>query len=362
MGVDGRTVRNWSARVEETGSLLRLPGSGAPKTVSNRADILDFFEEQALDWEYEFTFEAMAEALKENCDGAGSTSTVRAIMVHLEYRKTRRVIRPFLTPDHMKERFDWATEWRDFDYFGCNTAIVAVDESCFYGFESRGNICYCPPGVDPEPLYALSKTQIPWCMFFGAVAPPRPEFGFDGKVGLWHIGEEKSALRNSKFHEKGEVYWVNVNMDGDVFMALCKTKLLPRIQQTCSWADEVIVQMDSAGGHRINESIDYLNGLGTKMKPPVRFRTQPTRSPDTNPLDLGIWNSMKSRVQKVKYDRSAKESVTQRIINAVEDMWEDYPSEKLMCIYGTLRAIHQQILNSKGGNSFKPPRKLEDNK
>ena len=358
MGVGGRIVRKWSTRVAETGSLLRQPGSGAPTTVSERPDILEFFEEKAVEWEYEFTFEAMAEALKEKYE-VGCTSTVKAIMDHLEWRKTRRVIRPFLTPEHMAERLHWATEWINFDYVGGETALVAIDESCFYGFESRGKVCYCPPGVDPEPLYALSKTQIPWCMFFGAVSPPRPEHGFDGKIGCWHVGQEKTALRTSKFHEKGEVYWVNINMDGDVFVTLCKEKLIPAIAAKCQWAAAVVVQLDSAGGHRIKSTLDILNEEGRKQTPPIQFRTQPTRSPDTNALDLGIWRSMKSRVTTVKYARHAEESTNQRIINAVTEMWMNYPgTEKLSAIFLTLTAIYAEIIAAKGGNSFKQPRKL----
>jgi transposase len=358
--VNGRTVRNWRARVEETGSLLRTPGSGAPPSVTNRQDIIDFFEQQALDWEYEFTYEAMAQAIKGKFEGIGSTRTVTAIMNHLDWRRTRRVIRPFLTPDHMKARLDWSTEWINFDYFRGREAIVHIDEKCFYAFKERGRICYCPPGVDPEPLYALSKTQIPWCMFLGAVSPPRPEFNFDGKVGLWHVGVEKTALRRSKFHDKDEVYWTNINMDGDVFMQMGKDLLTPSIVEQFQWATKVTVQLDSAGGHRISESIEFLNAFGANSNPPITFRTQPCRGPDTNALDLGIWNSLSSRVARVKYDRSAENSMNQRIIDSVNAMWKEYPHEKLTAIFHTLNAVHRKIIACKGGNSFKQPRKDED--
>jgi transposase len=360
LDVQGRTVRNWRAQVENVGSLLRLPGSGAPSTVTNRQDITDFFEEQALEWEYEFTYEAMAQAIKEKFDGVGSTGTVTAILNHLDWRRTRRIIRPFLTPEHMKRRLDWAKEWITFDYFGGPDGLVHIDEKCFYAFKQRGRICYCPPGVDPEPLYALSKTQIPWCMFFGAVSPPRPEFNFDGKIGLWHVGVEKTALRNSKYHDKGEVYWTNINMDGEVFMRMGKDYLIPAIVEKCQWAAKVTVQLDSAGGHRIGESIEYLNGLGAKCKPAIKFRLQPCRGPDTNTLDLGIWNSLSSRVARVKYDRSAEASMNQRIIDSVTATWDEYPGEeKLTAIFQSLQAVYREIIATNGGNSFKQPRKSE---
>lgn len=338
---------------------MRKPGSGAPQTISSDRDILDFFEEKAKEWDYVFTYEAMAVALK-NEFHAGSTKAVKAIMDHLEYRKSRRIIRPFLTPEHMSERLEWAEEWADFNFFEDETVVVHIDEKCFYAFQVSGKVCYLPPGVDPKPFYALSKTQIPWCMFLGAVAAPRLDLGFDGKIGLWHVGQEKIALKRSKFREKGEVYWVNVNMDGDLFVDMVKTHLIPAVLEKCHWAKKVIIQLDSAGGHRINSSVVELNEVGAKCTPPIKFRTQACRSPDTNTLDLGTWKSMQSRVVEVKYDRNASESVNQRIINAVNDMWAAYPSQKLADIFETLKAVLYEIKAAKGGNSFKQPRKLDN--
>ena len=214
--------------------------------------------------------------------------------------------------------------------------------------------------MDPIPLYALSKTQIPWVMFLGAEAAPRDEFDFDGKVGLYHVGEEKVAQKRSKYHDRGEVYWVNINMDGDVFIDMMKDLVIPAIISKCSWAKKVIVQMDSAGGHRIGESLVVLTSIGKKSNPRIEFRTQPTRSPDTNVLDLGIWNSMKSRVMEVRYDRSSKESMNQRIIDAVMDMWKTYDPAKLHNIFNTLTLVLKEIRDHEGGNFFKQPHTIKE--
>ncbi len=355
----GRNVRLLADYVDERGTLVRKIGSGAPRSVSNRPDILEFFESKAEEFDYLFTFEAMANAIQEKF-GVGTKSTVKTIMDHLQYSKKRRVIRPFLTEEHKVERLEWAKKWSHFDFFDENTVVVHIDEKCFYAFSNRGKVAYMPPGMDPDPLYALSKTQIPWVMFLGAVAAPRGDKGFDGKIGLWHVGEEKVALRNSKFHDKGDVYYVNVNMDGELFMEMMRDQVIPAILEKCSWANKVIVQMDSAGGHRIGETVDALNKIGKKAHPRIEFVTQPTRSPDTNVLDLGIWNSMKSRVVEVRYDRSAAESMNQRIINSVMDMWDKYDPAKLNNVFITLTAVLQEIEKSKGGNSFKQPHTIKD--
>ncbi len=355
----GRNVRLLSDYVDERGTLVRKVGPGAPRTVSNRPDVLEFFESKAEEFDYLFTYEAMANVIQEKF-GVGSTSTAKTIMDHLEHSKKRRVIRPFLTEEHQRERLAWAKKWAQFDFFDEDTVVVHIDEKCFYAFSNRGKVAYMPPGMDPDPLYALSKTQIPWVMFLGAVAAPRDDKGFDGKIGLWHVGEEKVALRNSKFHDKGDVYYVNVNMDGELFMDMMRDQVIPAILEKCAWAKKVIVQMDSAGGHRIGQTVDALNKIGKKSHPRIEFITQPTRSPDTNVLDLGIWNSMKSRVVEVKYDRSETESMTQRIINSVMDMWAKYDKAKLNNIFITLTAVLQEIEKCKGGNSFKQPHTIKD--
>ena len=192
-------------------------------------------------------------------------------------------------------------------------------------------------------------------MFLGAVAAPRPSKGFDGKIGLFHVGEAYTAQRRSKYHERGEEYMVNINMDGDVFMDMMENEVVPAILKKCKWAKRVIVQFDSAGGHRVAESVDYLNAVGATKKPQILFITQPSRSPDVNVLDLGIWRSMSSRVTTVKYDRSSSLSMDQRIINAVEEMWKEYDPNVLHNIFVTLKLILYAIRDNNGGNNFKLP-------
>lgn len=356
----GRNLRLLSDKIESRGSLIRKAGSGRPRVVSGRDDIQEFFNSQSEEWDHIWIYEAMANALKGEF-GVGSTKTVKALIDHLEYRKSRSHVKPFLTPAHMEERMNWAKKWRDYDFVGeGDTVVVHIDEKWFYAFRERGKVAYLPPGVDPKPYYALSKTNIPHVMFLGAVAAPRDDKNFDGKIGMYHVGEEYEAKRKSKYHEKGEVYMVNINMDGDVFMDMVQNKLIPDIRKKCSWASKVIVQLDSAGGHRIGESLDYLNGLGKRGKLKIEFITQPTRSPDTNVLDLGIWRSMSSRVADVKYKRDSEKDMNQRIIDAVNEMWLEYDPNIIYNIFLTLTSVLNEIYAHDGGNTFKIPHTIKD--
>lgn len=352
-GVTSQTLRNYEQIAINSGDLTRKPGSGRPASVVD--DVAAEMEKLATEFEYEFTLEVMALKVREKL-GIGSKSTVWRVIKDDEWIKVRSKVKPFLTPEHMRERYDWAQRFLAFDYVNGREVRIHIDEKCFDAFPTRGRVLYCPPGVDPPHLYALSKTQIPWVMFLGAVAAPRPQHGFDGKIGLWMVGEEYVAQRNSKFHDKGDVYMTSRSMDGDFFYEMIEEQLLPAINAKITWKNaKVVVQIDSAGGHSVAINLSRLNALGAKNKVRVYFETQPTRSPDNNALDLGLWNSMQSRVVLVKYDRKASKTMAQRIIYAVMEMWTQYPSEKISDIFNTLKLIHQCIIDENGGNSFKLP-------
>ena len=214
---------------------------------------------------------------------------------------------------------------------------------------------YCPPGVEPPAVFALSKSQIPKLMYFGAVAPPNPENRFDGKIGLWWVSETKTAQKNSKFHKRGDEYEVATTMDGKLFVEMCKEKLIPAIKSKMKWTNLVEVQMDSAGGHKVNTSVDILNDHCKRYrKPAIKFVTQPTRSPDLNTLDLGTWNSIQSNVPTVKYQRDANTTISDRIHTEVEKAWKEYDGYRLLHnIYITLSHVYKKVIEVQGRNVYK---------
>jgi hypothetical protein len=195
-------------------------------------------------------------------------------------------------------------------------------------------------------------------MYLGAVAKPRPKFGFDGKIGLWEIGEEVAAKRKSKFYEKGDVHVVNVTMDTNKFIEICKNNLIPSILEKINWDYKLVrVQLDNAGGHGVKRSISELNEYCQKKKYKIEFFTQPARSPDVNALDLGIWNSMQRKVDWVKYDTRADGSMADRIMANVRSMWDEYDPQRLINIFELLPVIMRCIIDENGANGYKLPRK-----
>ena len=139
---------------------------------------------------------------------------------------------------------------------------------------------------------------------------------------------------------------------------ICRDKLIPAILAKINWKGaEVLVILDSAGGHSIDKILPRLHELGQKQRVKISFDVQSTRSPDFNALDLGIWNSMQSKVALVKYQHSSDKTMTQRILDAVEAMWATYDSQKITNIFQLLPRIHECVIETNGGNTYKLPRK-----
>jgi hypothetical protein len=359
-GLTGRYLRACS---KEAGSrsFNRKEGTGQQATVSNRKDIVAFMESKAKEWDYEFTQRAMAEAVMEKFE-VGCLSTVQKMMHLEEWTKSKNYIKPFLDEKHELARLRWAQERKDFDFFSPEKVAVHIDEKYFYALRDR-KIIYYPKGCNPPKTTALSKTQIPKVMFFGAVAPPNASKNFDGRIGLWLVSKTKVAERNSKFHDRGDEYEVPAMMNGELFVSMCKDNLIPAMVEKLKWAKKIEVQMDSAGGHKIKSSVNELNAYcqsKSKFKK-ISFVTQPTRSPDLNVLDLGIWNSLQSGVPTIKYDKAAEDPMSERIIEKVERMWDNYDgSTKLAKIFRTLILIYNAVIKAEGRNDFKLPHSRDD--
>ena len=347
----GPRLRSLCRQALKGESLAPKSGRGRKCSVSNRNDICEFMAERAAEWKFEFTVEVMTQSVRDQFD-VGSTTSIGKIMK--EWTKKRRSIQPFLTLQHMNDRLEWCQQRENVDFFDDNKVYCHIDEKWFYAFRA-GRVMYCPPGVEPPEVFALSKSQIPKLMYFGAVAPPNPGKGFDGKIGLWWVSEKKVARNKSKFHQRGEEYDVATTMDGKKFVEMCKEKLIPAIKNKLKWANLVEVQMDSAGGHKVKTSVDILNDYCKRFrKPTIIFITQPTRSPDLNTLDLGTWNSIQSYVPTIKYQRNAQSTISDRIHAEVLKAWAEYDGMKLLHkIYNTLSKVYKSVIEVQGGNTYK---------
>jgi len=194
----------------------------------------------------------------------------------------------------------------------------------------------------------------------------RPEYDFDGAIGIWPIVKVKTAQRNSKFHRAGDEYDVPDTLKKKGFQQMLKTDVIPAIiERVGLWADRVVVQLDSAGGHGVKQTTNLLNEYSQEIIVPVpgrqsktrtikiEFIAQPTRSPDLNVLDLGAWYSLQSVVEECRYEADPTKKLNQRLVEVVLAAWQDWQSaKKLTKLFSTLNRVVTAVVNNQGGNQF----------
>ncbi len=64
-------------------------------------------------------------------------------------------------------------------------------------------------------------------MVLAAIAVPRDEFGFNGKIGLWGIGHEAQAKHRSKNRDRDARVWKSEEMTRDKTIDMIKTLVIP---------------------------------------------------------------------------------------------------------------------------------------
>ena len=170
-----------------------------------------------------------------------SHTTVHKWLQELDAFKHKRSVIPTLTHDQRVWRVDYCLNMlgprqRTLPEF---YDVVHVDEKWFW-LMPDGEIVRGIPEANgsitlPSPPTAQHKNAIPKAMFLTANARPRPEYGFNGKLGIWRVTGLKEALRKSKNHERGDTYEVDVSITAAVYRRLLEEKVYPAIKQKMWW-------------------------------------------------------------------------------------------------------------------------------
>ena len=110
--------------------------------------------------------------------------------------------------------------------------------------------------------------------------------------------------------------------------------------------------MDNAGGHGTKDCIiEYRSNLLTTYNIEIIF--QIPRSPFTNVLDLGVWMSLQSIVERKHF---LKRSTTLALTNTVMETWNSSDlNDMLHKVFNRLKVVLCNILRDNGGND-----KVED--
>jgi len=104
--------------------------------------------------------------------------------------------------------------------------------------------------------------------------------------------------------------------------------------------------LDNAGGHGTRAAIEeYTRRLRNEHNVIIKF--QPARSPELNALDLGIWMSLQSAVERRHRNRRRDIDALSR---TVQEAWEDLPADTIQRVFNRIPVVHQLIVECGGDN------------
>jgi hypothetical protein len=94
-----------------------------------------------------------------------------------------------------------------------------------------------------------------------------------------------------------------------------------------TWATKIRMQQDNAPPHTGKDMVGRLNLFGKAMTIPIEVEPQPSNSPETNTLDLSVFNSWCRRNHKLQ--KYAKHKGKEALMDNLEKSWAEYPAEIL---------------------------------
>ena len=287
-------------------------------------------------------------------------STVQRWIKKGTLRSHTSALKPYLTETNKLARYLMATsfinpqkpgEYQDM------MDMIHVDEKWFH--VSRDGQRFLLTDDEKDPLRTCKhKSHITKVMFLCAVACPRFVTAlnqwWDGKLGIWPVGEWVPAQRNSVNRQRGTLVWKNTSITRDVYRDLLMECLMPAILEKWPEADRnrrtLRIQQDGAKSH-IQEGDIYfaeflraMEELGVKAE----FFTQAANSPDTNICDLGFFRAIQSHSLIVGSSEG-------QLIESVQSAFASYPRQKLNHTWLTLQSCFNQIIEQEGGNDYKIP-------
>jgi len=363
----GRSLERWIQKVRSGTPLTAIKPTGRKPLVLER--VHSFMLERAAEFNYHFTTEVMGEQAKMNLR-VGSKSTVQRVLKKKGWKKSKQVIRPYLSEENKEARLQFCRIWLRITANDNDMWRIHLDEKWFFAFP-KGKILYCAEGVEPPIQVVSHKNHIPKVMFLAAIGQPTP--AFHGNVGIWPVMKEHTPKRASARHPRvnGQLvpFMKCSTMDGDLFEHMIETLYFPAIVnlalplleslQNQQFVLKVYSQIDNAGGHAVDRTVASLNRKGASFNPRVRihFHCQPPNSPDLNALDLGAWNSLQKAVPQIVYMPTlGKEEMQERIITAVRESFVEWNAEeKCRDLFETLTAFMYETILADGDNRFRQP-------
>ncbi|GFH56775.1 predicted protein [Chaetoceros tenuissimus] len=159
---------------------------------------------------------------------------------------------------------------------------------------------------------------------------------------------EINDLQLCVYIPKGTMVEVDCTCDS-AFMLSVMDELGESVRNYYFWIPrdvKIYKVLDNAGGHGTDEVVrTYRDYLLEKYN--IVLLHQVPRSPETNLLDLGIWMSIQSAVDRMSHGNRHDVDVVWRELIAV---WDQYDSKKIEAVYKRWQKVLDLIILDDGGN------------
>jgi hypothetical protein len=175
-----------------------------------------------------------------------------------------------------------------------------------------------------------------------------------GKTIITEAGVERALtiedIELSCFLPRGTIIEKEVNCDSR-FMLANLPSIADEIRGRMPWVpgDQVIyLVMDNAGGHGTIQAIDeYTQQLQAEYN--IEIIHQSARSPEVNALDLGIWMSVQSHVERMHRNRRRDPD---SLAVTVQEAWDHLPAATITKIFARIPVVLQLIVDNHGENDL----------
>ena len=306
-------------------------------------------------------------------------STVQRYFEKLQYQRRLSWLKPTLTLANQMKRLDYvlnkivsnevstaAVETRNKKrgdnivatptyVFQSMDGVIFIDEAWFYLRQNK-QWTRVKKGEEPfEPLSVKHKSHIPKIMFLCAVARPNADHNFNGLVGYWRVTQPRTALRKSKNHDKDEVYQEDCSVTAEWYKD-CMTKdggIMDCARKKMPWLKNRVFTMihDNASPHTGKGNDAYFASAGVYNRYRCKVECQPSNSPDLNILDLGLFRSLKARVDGAKNYRGDLNDM----VKFIESEWLAYDVVTCERVWACLFANYRGVLANGGSNVYERP-------
>ena len=96
----------------------------------------------------------------------------------------------------------------------------------------------------------------------------------------------------------------------------------------------------------------FVDGVLPTTADKIELYTQPPNSPDKNINDVGLFNALQSRYERL----SPKNSI--KLIKCVLKVWKEYPYQRINHLFLSLQMVFNETIDHHGGDDFKLPHML----